>query len=601
MKTKTKTKTTTARYDAAGNKYFSRAKGPQAEAEEPRAPLLRVHLDDDELVIDNFAGGGGASSGIEWATNRSPDIAINHDPEAIELHRANHPSTRHYVEDIFDVSPTQAVAELGSRRVGLLWASPDCKHFSSAKAGVPLDNKIRGLAWAVVNWATEVSPRIICMENVPEFEGWCDLGKDGRPIKAEHGKTFREFVGKLEALGYKVEWRVLKACDYGAPTSRKRLFLVARNDGRAIVWPEASHGPGRATPYRTAAECIDWSVAAPSIFERSRKHADATLARIARGIRRYVVQAAQPFLAPVTVPSAAGQATVASYLVHRSNGERPTKVDPDGTVHAGQAPRVYSIEEPLGTVMAQGQKQALIAAMLLKHNGGNNDAAGSSGQELTKPIDSITARDSKSLATVSLALAKDPEARRRARAVYSFLIRYNGKGEPEELTKPLGSLTTHDRYGLVTVTIGGEEYVITDIGMRMLTPRELFTAQGFAPDYDITAESVRGTPLTKTAQVRCVGNSVAPPIAAAIVRAQLGYEAAVPAPAPAKAAAKAAAPVVGDHVSFLDDEGQRRTGEVVRVSSRQVVVDDGDYEWGVAPKHVDIVVASRMGSARRAS
>jgi DNA (cytosine-5)-methyltransferase 1 len=571
-----------------------------------RAPLLRVHLDDDEIVVDNFAGGGGASSGIEWAAGRSPDIAINHDPEAIELHRANHPNTKHYVEDIWDVDPIEACA---GRRVGLVWCSPDCKHFSKAKGTVPLDQKIRGLAWAAVKWAKDVKPRIICLENVSEFQSWGPLGKDGMPIKARAGETFREFVAELEALGYVVEWRELRACDFGAPTNRKRLFLVARCDGQAIAWPDPTHGPGRASPYRTAAECIDWSVQAPSIFERSKQHAEKTLARIARGIRRYVVQAERPFLAPV-----AGKAVVAPYLVHRSNGERPVKVDADGTVHAAQAPRVYPIDEPLGTIMAQGQKQALVQAFLLKHNGGNNDSCGASGQELTRPIDSITSRDSKSLATVSLALASDPEARRRARAVYSFLIRYNGKGEPEELTKPLGTLTTHDRYGLVTVTVGGERYVIVDIGMRMLTPRELFNAQGFAPDYDITAESVRGEPLTKTAQVRCVGNSVAPPIAAAIVRAQLGVAITAPPRIVERVTKPRPAPViplprrvptprptqldlfcvgVGDRVSFYDNNGKRRVGDVVRATKRNLVVKAGGSEWDVDPKSADLV-ARRM-------
>jgi DNA (cytosine-5)-methyltransferase 1 len=260
---------------------------------------------------------------------------------------------------------------------------------------------------------------------------------------------------------------------------------------------------------------MDWSVEVPSIFDRSKKHAEKTLARIARGIRRFVLTD-KPYIVPN------GEALVASYLVHRSNGERPVKVDADGTVHAGQAPRVYDINAPLGTIMAQGQKHALVTAMLIKHNGGNNDACGASGQSLTKPIDSITSRDSKSLATVTLAKldTKDQEVMKRARQVRAFLIRYNGKGEPETLDKPLGTLTTRDRYGLVTVEIDGETYAIADIGMRMLTAPELFACQGFNPEYDITAEKVRGEPLTKTAQVKLVGNSVPPPMSEAIVRAQ---------------------------------------------------------------------------------
>jgi DNA (cytosine-5)-methyltransferase 1 len=713
---------------------------------------MRIHLDPDEMVVDNFAGGGGASSGIEWAIQRSPDIAINHDPDAIDLHRANHPATKHYVEDIWDVDPKEAV---GKRRVGLVWCSPDCKHHSHAKGSVPLDNKIRGLAWAAVRWAKDVRPRIICLENVSEFRSWgplhethskgCARRKRGpkdrrpscsvtchyrRPIKERAGETFDEFVGELEKLGYVVEWRDLKACDFGAPTSRKRLFLVARCDGQAIVWPEPTHGPGRANPYRTAAECIDWDVPAPSIFERSKPHKPKTLARIARGVRKFVLTASKPFVVsmrgtdvsqinssahdvdeplrtisaqgthhavvtpyllkakthggggnepvsvdeplrtitasprgefavatPYLVPlnhggkgrddrrvhsveepmrtttshGRGGTAVAIPYLVHRSNGERPEKVDADGTVHAAQAPRIYDIEEPLGTVMAQGQKHALVSAMLLKHNGGNNDRCGASGQDLRGPIDSITSRDSKSLATVRLGDVSDPEMLARARAVYAFLVRYNGKGEPEALTKPLGTLTTRDRYGLVTVEIDGESYVIVDIGMRMLTPRELFLAQGFSPDYDITAEGVRGEPLTKTAQVRCVGNSVAPPIAAAIVRAQLGLPAQITAPKqvtqklpPAKKPAPAPplAPIIqlplplpnparslrpvakaepvaiaGDRVAFYDDQGKRRVGEVVRGSGkRMLVVATRGWEWTVERKSVE-VIATRMRRA----
>jgi DNA (cytosine-5)-methyltransferase 1 len=282
-------------------------------------------------------------------------------------------------------------------------------------------------------------------------------------------------------------------------------------------------------------------VSAPSIFDRSTPHKPKTLARIARGIRKFVLTAARPFIVPpaygdkggkdVRVNSAdeplrticgnrGGHAIVVPYLVHRSNGERPIKVDDDGTVHAGQAPRIYDITQPLGTVMAQGQKHALVSALLIKHNGGNNDKAGSAGQSLDRPCDTITSRDAKSLATVTLSKLSDAELVTRAKKVAAFLVRYNGKGEPESLEKPLGTLTTRDRYGLVTVDIDGETYAIVDIGMRMLTPTELFAAQGFPPDYDITAEGVLGEPLTKTAQVKMCGNSVPPPMSEAIVRAQ---------------------------------------------------------------------------------
>jgi DNA (cytosine-5)-methyltransferase 1 len=489
---------------------------PAKPLKRARPPAIRAFLDDDdgldedEIVVDNFAGGGGASSGVERAIGRSPDIAVNHDEDAIAMHLANHPSTVHYRENVWAVDP---VAVCHGRPVGLAWFSPDCKHFSKASGGTPKSQKVRGLAWSAVRWAQAVRPRIICLENVEEFKDWGPLGKDGLANKDKKGQTFRAFVRKLEKLGYVVEWQLLKASDYGAPTSRRRFFMVARCDGKPIHWPEPTHGPGRTHPHRTAGECMDWSVECPSIFDRSKKHAEKTLARIARGIRKFVLTE-KPYLVPQ------GDALVASYLVHRSNGERPVKVDKDGTVHAGQAPRIYDIAQPLGTIMAQGQKHALVTAMLIKHNGGNNDAAGSSGQSLDKPCDSITSRDSKSLATVTLAKLGDEETRQRGKQVRAFLVRYNGKGEPETLDKPLGTLTTRDRYGLVTVQIDGETYAIVDIGMRMLTAPELFACQGFDPSYDITATSVRGEPLTKTAQVKLVGNSVAPPIATAIVRAQ---------------------------------------------------------------------------------
>ena len=525
-----------------------------------RTPAIRVHLDDDEVIADNFAGGGGASSGIEWALGRSPDIAINHDAEAIAMHRANHPSTTHYLESVWQVDPATACA---GKRVGLAWFSPDCKHFSKAKGTTPRSQKIRGLAWSAIRWAQAVRPRVICLENVEEFRDWGPISKaTGLPDKAKKGQTFRAFVRKLERLGYVVEHRLLRAHDFGAPTSRRRFFLIARCDGAAIVWPEPTHGPGRAYPHRTAAECIDWAIPVPSIFDRDRPLADKTMARIARGIQKFVLASAKPFIVPVnhggagrndrrvhsvdepmrtiTSHGRGSHAMVVPYLVHRSNGERPVKVDDDGTVHAAQAPRIYDIERPLGTIMAQGQKHALVTAFLAKHNGGNNDAHGSSGQDVRKPCDTIVGKNNKAVTV-------------------AHLVRYNGKGEAEPVDRALGTLTTRERYGLVsafllkyygtstgsaasepvptiaagggkggvhhavvTVQIDGEDYVIADIGMRMLSPRELYAAQGFDPEYDIEASGVRGgKPLTKTAQVKMCGNSVPPPVSAAIVRAVL--------------------------------------------------------------------------------
>ena len=223
-----------------------------------------------ELVVDCFAGGGGASTGIEEALGRPVDIAINHSREAIAMHKENHPRTLHYCQDIRDVDPHQAA---GGRRVGVLWASPDCTHFSRAKGGKPRSKKIRGLAWIVTRWAKAVRPRVIFLENVLEFESWGPLRKDGRPDKRYRGHTFREWIASLEALGYVVDWRPMVAADYGTPTSRRRLFVVARCDGKPIVWPDATHDTAS---YLPASTIIDWTIPAPSIFDRSRPLADQT-------------------------------------------------------------------------------------------------------------------------------------------------------------------------------------------------------------------------------------------------------------------------------------------------------------------------------------
>lgn len=256
-----------------------------------------------EIIVDNFAGGGGASTGIELATGRSVDIAINHDPAAIAMHRANHPETEHYCESVWDVDPRNAAAE---RPIGLAWFSPDCKHFSKAKGGKPVEKKIRGLAWIVLKWAGKVRPRVIILENVEEFKTWGPIRK-GRPVKSKKGQTFEQWKAQLESLGYVVESRELRACDYGAPTIRKRFFLVARRDGRPIVWPEPTHGDpeseevksGNLKPWRTAAEIIDWSIPCPSIFERKKPLAENTMRRIARGMQRFVIDNPKPFIVRV--------------------------------------------------------------------------------------------------------------------------------------------------------------------------------------------------------------------------------------------------------------------------------------------------------------
>ncbi|KVP76879.1 DNA methyltransferase [Burkholderia ubonensis] len=570
-----------------------------------------------ELIVDNFAGGGGASTGIERAFGRPVDIAINHDGEALAMHAANHPETQHLCEDVFEIHPGFVTQQ---RPIGLAWFSPDCTHHSKAKGGKPREKKIRGLAWVTLRWATFQYPRAIALENVEEFADWGPLGEDGRPIKSEKGRTFRAFVAALTTglpadhpdtpeiyqtlgadfpmerltagLGYKVEWRVLRACDLGAPTIRKRLYLFARRDGLPIVWPAPTHGDpksaavraGKLQPWRTAADCIDWSIPCPSIFERERPLKDATLRRIARGIMKFVVNSADPFIVPIahyngrdtvhagdeplrtitahpkggsfavcvphvtkfranSIGSAADEplhtvtaggecarpagaphamGVVAATLIQTSYGERP-----------GQAPRVPGLDKPLGTVVAQGVKHAAVTAFLAKHYGGHE----SSGSSLDASIGTITTQDHHHLVTSNLvklrgtcrdgAPVDEPLHTISAGGMHhaevrAFLIKYYGnEKDGVELREPLHTVPTHDRFGLVT--IHGEDYAIIDIGMRMLTPRELARAQGF-PDSYVLDPVVNGKPLSKSAQVRMIGNSVCPDVAAALIRANFAHE-----------------------------------------------------------------------------
>lgn len=444
----------------------------------------------DGMIVDIFAGGGGASCAIEWALGRSPDVAVNHDDEAVAMHAANHPHTRHLCGDVWHYSPLEVTQ---GRPVDLLWASPTCTFFSKAKGG-PLDRKaatkVRALAWVVIRYAREVKPRVIALENVEAFQHWGVLLPDGKPCPRRKGGTFRKWVRQLELAGYVVEWRELRACDYGAPTSRKRLYLIARNDGQPIVWPEPTHGKHR-TPYATAASCIDWTIPCTSIFDRKKPLADATLRRIARGIQRFVLGTSTPFVVGDVAPT----------LIQTSYGERK-----------GQAPRVLDLHEPLGTVVAGGQKHALVAAYLAKHFGGH----GTPGASLQMPLSTVTTQDHHALVTASLGTGSD-----RVRA---FLTRFNGTGDGQPLQLPLGTVTTRDRFGLVMVH--GELYEITDIAMRMLSARELATAQGFPKDY-VLAPIVNGKPLSQTAQVRMIGNSVSPYPAAALLRANVLHDAVV--------------------------------------------------------------------------
>ncbi|WP_409346801.1 DNA cytosine methyltransferase [Paenibacillus sp. MBLB4367] len=405
-----------------------------------------------EIIVDNFAGGGGASTGIELAIGRSVDIAINHDPAAIAMHKANHPETEHFRDNVWNVDPRDVTR---GRPVGLAWFSPDCKHFSKAKGGKPVEKEIRGLAWVALRWAATVRPRVIMLENVEEFVTWGPLiadrdketgrlmkkvfRQDGesfdlvvsepgedvlpellslRPDPTKKGRTFRSFVNALKRQGYQVDWRELRACDYGAPTIRKRLFLVARCDGRPVIWPKPTHAApdspavkaGKLLPWRTAAEIIDWSLPCPSIFERSKPLAENTLRRIARGIQRFVIDNPNPFIVRIgqtgfggdrlqykvtdpltTITTKAEHLLVTPVLGVNTTGhpgsspDEPLRTITTGNHHMlvsptlieigygespGQAPRAPGLNKPLGTVVAGGRKHAVVAAFIAKHYGG---------------------------------------------------------------------------------------------------------------------------------------------------------------------------------------------------------------------------------------
>ena len=584
-----------------------------------------------ELFVDNFAGGGGASTGIEMAIGRSVDIAINHDRDAIAMHRANHPNTRHYCEDVWEVDPTEACA---GNPVALAWFSPDCKHFSRAKGGKPVDKNIRGLAWVAVKWAYAVRPRVIMLENVPEIQTWGPLGKDNKPIRERAGETFNGFVLALtdgipqdhpayaemcgalgiqtdssmaydlqKGLGYALDFRIIRSCDYGAPTTRTRFYMIARCDGEPIVWPMPTHAPkesmmvaaGTMKPYRTAAECIDWSIPAQSIFEREKPLAENTLRRIARGIQKFVIENPEPFIVTVnhsgdeplqTVTAKHGYGVVTptimcnntnnvgapadSPLPTVTTGNRnyvitPTIVPVGYGEREGQKPRVNSVEEPLGTIVSSGKhyivaptliqyhsetsgdevrgqqlseplmtqdtsnRYALSVAHIMKNYAGGYTGAGSAADA---PLDTVTAKDHNSLVTAHIMTMRnhmdgqpvdEPLGTVTAGSthhaeVQAFLVKYYGNGTEHPMDEPLDTITAKDRFSLVT--IHGEEYIITDIKMRMLQPRELFNAQGFPKDYVIDTDP-EGNPYPKSKQVARCGNAVTPPVPAALVRANL--------------------------------------------------------------------------------
>ncbi|MDX0218583.1 C-5 cytosine-specific DNA methylase [Sinorhizobium meliloti] len=610
------------------------------------------------LIVDSFAGGGGASTGIEMALGRSPDIAINHNPEALALHAANHPETHHLSENVYRVDPLD---HLKGRHIGLAWFSPDCKHFSKAKGGKPVERNIRDLCWIIPGWIERIQKSggrvdVVIMENVEEFKDYGPLIETERglmPDPERKGELFEKWCKKLRRLGGRIEYRELIAYQFGAPTIRKRLFVIIRFDGKPIVWPEPTHGKpddpdviaGKKLPWRTAAECIDWSLPCPSIFDTSveiwAKHqlravrplADATMARVARGMKRYVLDAERPFLVQTGYGERAGQApramsvddplgtAVAGGIKHAvvapsvirfntgatgqdareplstvtANGfiKRPGGAAPLGIIapvltvaqHGG---KVRSIEEPTHTIAASRKDQNGVAvAFMAQHNNDSRRIGGvNPGRAADEPLSTATQSGSQQ-GIVSAFVARQfgtstghsldgPSATvmadggGKSQLVMPYLQAYYGTGDGQHETEPMRTVTTKDRHGhveatigvppfteaqadrarqvadfmrahgfwddreFVTVDISGETFVIVDIGMRMLTPRELYNAQGFPPDYVINGawdyQADGAGPVwrdfSKSVQVSCVGNSVSPPVAGALVAANCGHLAA---------------------------------------------------------------------------
>ncbi|WP_063382838.1 DNA cytosine methyltransferase [Pseudoalteromonas luteoviolacea] len=515
---------------------------------------------------------------MELGLNRHVDIAINHDPASIDMHKVNHPEAEHYCESVWDVDPVEAC---GGRPVGLGWFSPDCRHFSKAKGNRPVDKNIRGLAWVVARWAALVPLRVFMLENVEEFLTWgpvieIEPGKF-KPCPKRKGETFEGFVKALSTglelnhpawkeiyhslfranfnqkekltifkrlkagLGYDLEHRILSACDFGVPTTRKRLFMVGRNDGEPVVWPNPTHGPESSglKPFKTAADIIDWSIPVRSIFGRKRPLADATMKRIAKGIEKFV-NCDDPFIV------------------------QQTQIVPFITEHANASnQRNMPTTEPLRTICAQvkGGHFALVGAELqkipsfdewyqkTKGYGGSREEydslygngtitsgfiakhyTGVTGSDIRDPLHTITTVDHNALVTSHIIKLRGDNVGHSANEplhtisaggnhlgeVQAFLIKYYGTSDAQSIDAPLGTVTTKDRFGLVTIR--GEKYLLVDIGMRMLEPHELFAAMGFSANYQIGHDS-QGKKNTKKNQVARCGNAVCPPVAQALVEA----------------------------------------------------------------------------------
>ena len=536
----------------------------------------------DEIIVDNFAGGGGASTGMELATGRPVAIAINHDPDAILMHKTNHPFTEHLQASVWDVDPRKVCR---GRPVGLAWFSPDCKHFSKAKGAALVDRNIRGLAWIVLRWAGTVRPRVIILENVEEFVTWGPVRK-GRPVKKKAGQTFQKWKQQLLDLGYAVEHREIVAADLGAPTTRKRFVLIARCDGRPIVWPERTHGPidsaevraGKLLPWKSAAEIIDWSVPCYSVFaskkELKEKYgvnavrplAENTMRRVIRGVDKFTIRSGRPFIVECNHAGAGHVKDVGSPIgtvlaKHTAGIVAPSLIQ----YHAEQTERVRAngLGEPLPTVDASNRyglttaqlveyfgngqpldvrkpmhtvtshdREAVVCAHISKYYGGIV------GEAISEPLPTVTAIDHNAVTTAHIVEFKGQDIGQDIRKPLRTITASAGEFADcrTELVRAEGSelghwpevralLNRHCGYELaddeiLLLEIGGVRYFIADILLRMLTPRELYNAMGFPPDYIIDRDYL-GNEYGKTKQVARCGNAVCPPMATALVRANL--------------------------------------------------------------------------------
>lgn len=582
----------------------------------------------DNIYVDNFAGGGGASTGIELATGKPVDIAINHDESAIMMHKRNHPFTEHYKDDVWNVDPIEAVR---GRHVGLAWFSPDCKHFSRAKGAALVDKKIRGLAWVVLKWAGKVRPDVIMLENVPEFVTWGPVRK-GKPVKKKAGQTYKKWYKQLSELGYVIESRVLCAADYGAPTIRKRFCLIARCDGKPIVFPKRTHAPkdseevrsGILKPWRAAAEIIDWSLPCYSIFESKqvikekygvntmRPLKPNTLRRIAKGLDKFVLKSAEPFIVPrgygenkyqeprthdineplSTIVSSVKQyvcdPVIMPYEISNNSNNVPHSVNsPLSTVTTGnrnlhvQAVATpvllqhkfnngaQSIKKPLSTITSVCAHEILCPSLIQYHS--EQSKKETRGQHLNEPIRTIDGSGRYGLSAMHLTQyfsgdghyhsVDEPLATittmEREGVVAAHLAHFMGKDKGQPMSEPLMSLTAQETFAqintkivkwdencdlgywnevrkllneycdynikedeILLLNVFGVWHFISDIGLRMLTPRELYDAMGFPDDY-IIDKDIYGNTITRSEQVARCGNAVCPPMASAMVRANI--------------------------------------------------------------------------------